>query len=53
MALGMEIGLGPGQIVLDGQPAPLPPKGGSAPSFRPMSIVAKQMYASEYHLVQR
>jgi len=24
MALGMEVGLGPGHIVLDGHPAPLP-----------------------------
>ena len=24
MALGMEVGLGPGHIVLDGDPAPLP-----------------------------
>ena len=27
MALGMEVGLGPGHIVLDGAPAPLPQKG--------------------------
>jgi len=27
MALGMEVGLGPGHIVLDGEPAPLPQKG--------------------------
>ena len=26
--LGTEVGLGPGQIVLDGDPAPLPQKGG-------------------------
>jgi len=31
MALGMKAGLGPGQIVLDGDPAPLPRKGGTAP----------------------
>jgi len=41
MPLGMEIGLGPGHIVLDGDPAPLPEKGHS-PNFRPMSIVAKR-----------
>jgi len=32
MALGMEVGLGPGHIVLDGDPAPLP-KRGTAPQF--------------------
>jgi len=31
MALGMEVGLGPSDIVLDGDPAPLPQKGGRAP----------------------
>jgi len=29
MPLGVEVGLGPGQIVLDGDPAPLPKKGRS------------------------
>jgi len=28
MPLGMEVGLGPGHIVLDGDPAPSPQKGG-------------------------
>jgi len=32
MALGMEVSLGPGHIVLNGEPAPLPKKGGTAPS---------------------
>ena len=32
MALGVEVGLGPGYIVLDWDPAPLPTKGGGAPS---------------------
>jgi len=32
MKLGMEVGLGPGHIVLDGNPAPLPKKGHS-PQF--------------------
>ena len=32
MALGMEVGLGPGHIVLDGNPAPLPKKAQS-PQF--------------------
>jgi len=55
MPLRMEVGLGPGHIVIDGDPA-APQNGGGAgtvPNFRPTSIVAKQLYASEYHLVQR
>jgi len=39
MKLGMPVGQGPGHIVLDGDPAP--PKGGTAPNFRAMSVVAK------------
>ena len=39
---GREVGLGPGHIVLDGDPAS-PKKGNSTPpTFRPMSIVAKR-----------
>ena len=56
MPLGVVVGLGPGHIVLDGDPAPLPRKGYSPlPSFRPMSIVAKRMDGSEHHatLVRR
>jgi len=38
MPLGMEVGLGPGDVVLDGDLAP--PKSGTAPlNFLPMSIV--------------
>jgi len=33
MAISMEVGLGPGHIVLAGDPAPLPKKGGRAPQF--------------------
>ena len=33
MALGMEVGLGPGHIVLDGDPAPLPKEGEQSPQF--------------------
>ena len=33
MVLGMEVGLGPIHIVLDGDTAPLPQKGGRAPQF--------------------
>jgi len=42
MPLGMEVGLGPGHIVLDGNPARPPQKGGTAPNFRPM-LVAKRL----------
>jgi len=31
MKLGMEVGLGPGHIVLDGDPATLSKKGGGTP----------------------
>ena len=39
MPLGMEVGLGPVHIVLNGDTAPLPQKGGRAPNFRPIFIV--------------
>jgi len=40
--LGMEVGLGPGHVMLDGDPAPPPPERGTAtPTFRPRSTVAK------------
>ena len=41
IALGMEVGRGPGHIVLDGDVFPAPAKGAQqpAPSFRRMSIV--------------
>jgi len=52
MPLGMEVGLGPGHIVLDGDPSPSP-KGGTAPNFRPMSTVRKRLDGSRCHLVWR
>jgi len=42
MLHGTEVGLGPGDIVLDGGPTSLPPKRGTTPNFRSMSIVAKR-----------
>jgi len=36
-------GLGPGHIVLDGDPAPLLKKAAEPPNFRPMFIVAKRL----------
>ena len=52
-----EVGLGPGHIVLDGDPAPpwkLNWKGAQQPppNFLLMSVVAKQLDGSECHLVQ-
>jgi len=41
----------PGQQLLDADPAP-PPRG-TAPKFRPMSVVAKQLDGSKCHLVGR
>jgi len=34
MKLGMKVGLGPGHIVLDGDPTPPPPKGTQPPNFK-------------------
>jgi len=98
MQLGMEVGLGPGDFLLDGDPSPPPKKGAEPPLFGPCllwpngwmdqdgtwhgcrprsrlrcarcglsspppkkrgqspqlpAIVAKQLYASGYHLVWR
>jgi len=33
MSLGMELGLGPGNFVLDGDPVAPPQKGGGSPKF--------------------
>jgi len=49
--LGMEVGLGPSHIVLDGDPAPLPQKGHS-PQFWPTTLVAKRLDGLRCHLVQ-
>jgi len=37
---GCTVGLGPGDIVLDGDLAPPTERGMAAPTFRPMSVVA-------------
>jgi len=44
MLLSTEVGLGPNDIVLRGDPAP--PKRGATPNFRPMSIVATVAHLS-------
>ena len=41
MKLGMDVGLGPGHIVLDGDQLS-PKKGHIHPNFRPIFIVAKK-----------
>jgi len=56
MKLGMLLGLGPGHVVLDGDPAPPPQNGGSetrAGNFWPISVVAKWLDGSRCHLVWR
>jgi len=52
MNLGVQVGLGPGHIVLDGPQLPLPQRD-TAPNFRPISVVAKWMDGLRYHLVWR
>ena len=51
MPLGMEVGLGPGDFVLNWDQAPPPQKGRRpSPNFRPMSIVAKWLDGSSWQL---
>jgi len=52
MPLGMEVGLGPGDFVLDGDPVRVSKRGG-APNFRRMFIVAKWLDQSRWHLAWR
>ena len=47
---GMQVGLGPGHIVLDGVPAPRHPKGHSPPNLWPISVAAKWLHGSRCHL---
>jgi len=65
MKLGMQVGLGPGHIVVDGDPAPSMERGTAAPpTFKiyvclrpynpwPMSIVAKQLDGSKGNMAWR
>ena len=52
MKRGTQVGLGPDHIVLDGNPAPRPQKG-TAPNFRPMSVVAKLLDGLRCHFAWR
>ena len=51
LGMQMQVGLGPGHIVLVEDPAPPPAKGHSPPNFRPISVVAKWLDGSRCHLV--
>jgi len=53
LVLGMEVGLSPGDFVLDRDPVLFPQTGAEPPlpNFRPISIVAKRLDASRCHLV--
>jgi len=53
MPLGMEVGHSPGEFVLDGDLDPLPKKEAEPHNFRPMSIVAKRLDGSRWHLAWR
>jgi len=50
MKLGMQVGLCPGHIVLDGDPAPPPPKGGAEPICMPSFILIRPNVVIVHHL---
>ena len=52
MKFGTQVSLGPGHIMLNGNPAP-PPKGAQPPNFQHISVVAKWLDGSRCHLVGR
>ena len=55
MPLGMEVGLDPGDFMLDEDPAPQPKGGGAPPpkKNRPTFIVAKRPDGSRWYLTWR
>ena len=56
MPLGREVDFGPGDFMLDGDPAPPPQKGAEPPTspiFGPSHIVAKLLDRSRWHLAWR
>jgi len=54
MNIGIRVGIDHGKIVLDRDPAPPPlPHRGTAPDFQPISVVAKWLDGSRFHLVWR
>jgi len=52
LKLRVEVGLGLDHIVLMGIQLPVPQQG-TAPNFRPMSVVVKRLDVSRCHLVWR
>ena len=55
MLLGTEVGLSPGHIVLDGELGthlPHSERGTGAPTFEPMSIMAKRLDGPRCHFFQ-
>jgi len=52
MPLGREVGLSPSDIVLHGDPTPLPQKGAEPPTFGPY-VVVKRLDGSRCHLVRK
>jgi len=54
MPLRTEVGLGPDDIVLDGDPAPLPQKGAEPPpQFSAHIYLAQRLDGSRWHLAWR
>ena len=51
MKLGLQVGLGPGHIVLDRDPAPLPKKETEPPNCGPMFTVAKRLDGSKLVII--
>jgi len=51
MKLGTQVGLDPGHIVLDWDPAPLPQRDTASPNFRRISVAAKWLHGSRCYLV--
>jgi len=53
MKLGMQVGLSPEHIVLDGHPAPLPQRGYSPQFSAHISVVAEWLHGLSCHLIWR
>jgi len=53
MPLGMDVGLGTGDFVLDGAQLPPEKRTQPPPDFWPMSIVAKRLDGSRCQLVRK
>ena len=53
LEFGMEVGLSPGDFVLDGDPALPPQKGAEPPNFWPMFHVAKRLDRITWYLALR